>query len=56
MDAVNDGKIHLRSNEMPTFLYDIDDEYDVEALEIGLLRSEILVRVSTIIYIFFVLN
>ena len=47
MDGVNDGKIKLKSGEMPAFLYNTDeDEYDVDARHIGLLRGETLVRIS----------
>jgi hypothetical protein len=45
MDAVNDGTIDIKSYEMPSFLYDSETEYDPDARHIGLLRSEILVRV-----------
>jgi len=47
MDAVNDGTVHVRSSEMPAFLYDAEEEFDPDARETGLLRSETLLRVST---------
>jgi hypothetical protein len=48
MDAVNDGTIHVKSNELPSFLYDSEEEYNPDAREIGLLRGEVLVQVSMI--------
>jgi hypothetical protein len=45
MDAVIDGKIDVKSYELPSFLYDQTEEYDPDRRHIGLLRGDLVVRV-----------
>ena len=46
MEDVNNGKIHVRASQWPTFMYDFEQDYDPNNTDIGLCRGLILLRVS----------
>ena len=52
MDQVEDGKIEITSNDLPSFLYETGTVYDPENEAAGLFRGFLLVRVSNFLNIF----
>jgi hypothetical protein len=47
MESVQDGRIKIRANHFPTFLYDESPEgYDPREIDKGLCRGYLLLRVS----------
>jgi hypothetical protein len=47
MEKVQDGKIRIKAQYYPTFMYDEETEYDPEEMDKGLCRGHFLLRVST---------
>jgi hypothetical protein len=52
MDQVEDGKIEITSEDLPSFLYETGTVYDPENEAAGLFRGFLLVRVSTFLITF----
>ena len=52
MDQVEDGKIEITSNDLPSFLYETGTVYDPENEAAGLFRGFLLVQVSNLLIIF----
>jgi uncharacterized protein DUF6698 len=52
MDQVQDAKIEITSEDLPSFLYETGTVYDADNEAAGLFRGFLLVRVSTFIITF----
>ena len=46
MDAINDGDVFTHAKEFPSFLYDLNQDYNPDRPLIGLFRGPLLVRVT----------
>jgi hypothetical protein len=45
MDGINEGRMLIKSCELPSFLYDSKVKYDPNDRANGLLRGDVLIRV-----------